>query len=112
MLAQVEQRPQPVDERHHDVEAGRQCLAVAAEPLDDACARLRDDPNRATHDEQHEHRDDQQRDEFGTHDLLRSVDQSSRTLDLHDVDRRPCFEHLVLEYARAVQTSPPISPDP
>src|SRR5450755_1351594 len=34
---------------------------------------------------------------IGSINLLRSVDKGSSTLDLHDVDRRPRFEHLVFD---------------
>ena len=47
LLAHVDERPQPVDERHEEVEAGIERALVAAEPLDDAGARLRHDPHGA-----------------------------------------------------------------
>ena len=43
LLAQVDERPQPVDERHQDRQPGVEGPAVAAEPLDDAGAGLRHD---------------------------------------------------------------------
>ena len=46
-LAHVDERAQPVDERHEDVEAGREGLVVAAEPLDDPRIGLRDDADRS-----------------------------------------------------------------
>ena len=47
LLAHVDERPQAVDERHEEMEAGVERALVAAEPLDDARARLRHDPHGA-----------------------------------------------------------------
>ena len=47
LLAQVDERPQAVDEREEEVKAGVEGAVVAPQPLDDARVRLGDDPNRA-----------------------------------------------------------------
>ena len=61
LLAQVDQVAHLVDERDHDVQAGRQRLLVLAEALDDAGPRLRDDPHgpRQHHDHEQHHQDQQ-----------------------------------------------------
>jgi hypothetical protein len=63
LLAQVDQRPQAVDERDHDREARGQRAVVAAEPLDHPGAGLGDDPDRARERDEHEHRNDGDDDE-------------------------------------------------
>ena len=52
LLAQVDQRLDAVDERDDEREPGVQRALVAAEALDDARARLRDDPHARGGDEE------------------------------------------------------------
>jgi hypothetical protein len=52
LLAQIDERPEPVDERHDQIKPGIQSAVVAAESLDDAGPRLGDDANRPDHREQ------------------------------------------------------------
>ena len=47
LLPHVDQGPEPVDERDEEVQARVERAVVATEPLDDAGARLRHDPNGA-----------------------------------------------------------------
>ena len=58
LLAQVDEVADPIDEGHHDVEAGGQRVLVLAEPLDDAGARLGHDPHRLG--QHHDHEEQQQ----------------------------------------------------
>ena len=58
LLAQVDERPHAVDERHDDRQARLQRAAVAPEALDDAGAGLRDDADGPRgHEEREEHQD-------------------------------------------------------
>src|SRR5262249_3850247 len=53
LLAQIDQRLQPVDEGHQDRQPGRQGAVVAPQALDDSGTRLRDDPHGpGEHDQQ------------------------------------------------------------
>ncbi len=63
LLAHVEQRPEPVDERHQEVQPRVEGLVVLPEAFDDARGRLRHDPDRAGQDDDHEDDDDQDEDE-------------------------------------------------
>src|SRR6185312_9624383 len=65
LLAQVDERLDAVDEWHDDRQTGLERAAVAAKPLDDPGARLRDDADGADRDQQHEHRYRDQHDETG-----------------------------------------------
>jgi hypothetical protein len=69
LLAQVDQRPEPVDERGQQVQPGVQGPVVAAEPLDDAGRRLRNDPHRSDHREYGQPNDEDEKDyrDYGAH---------------------------------------------
>jgi len=64
LLTQVDDGLHPVDHRDDEIHPGFQRLAVAAEPLDVACAGLRHDPYRPHHRDDHEDRDDGRDDGF------------------------------------------------
>jgi hypothetical protein len=56
LLAQVDQRLDAIDERDDQRQPGVEGARVAAEPLHDAGARLRHDPDARRGDDEHEHR--------------------------------------------------------
>ena len=58
LLAKVDQRLQPVDERDEDRQASVERALVAPQSLDDAGPRLRHDPHAARKNEQHQDDDD------------------------------------------------------
>jgi hypothetical protein len=67
LLAQVDERLEAVDERHEHGQPRVERAAVAAKPLDDARARLRDDPHcPGEHD--HQEDDDDDGDDGSDHD--------------------------------------------
>jgi hypothetical protein len=47
LLAQIDDGPGSIDERHQEVQTGAQGPRVAPEPFDDHRCRLRHDPHRA-----------------------------------------------------------------
>src|SRR5205807_2332911 len=57
LLAQIDQRPDPIDERSHERQTRLEGAAVAPEPLDHACARLRDHPDRTRGEDEGEDQD-------------------------------------------------------
>ena len=61
--AQVDQRTEPVDERHQDRQAGIERAAVAAEPLHHTSLGLRHDPDRSRQRHKNEKNDDGEHDE-------------------------------------------------
>jgi hypothetical protein len=67
LLAQVDHRLEPVHERDEDRQAGVEGALVAAQPLDDASAGLRNDADGPCGYEQHEHGDDDQHDQSSFH---------------------------------------------
>ena len=62
LLAHIDQRSHPVDERHQDVETRLKGLVILAESLDDTGPSLGDDLHRPKQDGQNEDRDDDDHD--------------------------------------------------
>ena len=101
LFAQVDQGLEPVDERHQQRHARAERLVVAAEPLDDARAGLRDDPHRPR-EQDHEKHNNEYADYRSDHvDLPLSsslfADQRGGALDCHHLNPLSRLDHFVIE---------------
>ncbi len=112
LLAQVDERPEPVDERHQDRQSRVERAAEPAEPLDDAGARLRDDSHRPRQHEQHHEGDDEKGDESSHGSCLLFLDERRGALDLDDFDPRALLRRR-RPRRRGARSTPPrrSSPD-
>jgi hypothetical protein len=70
LLAQVDERPEPVDEGNDQGQAGVERPVVPAEALVETGPRLGDNPHRTEENEHDQEGDDSEDDETGVHDYL------------------------------------------